>query len=97
MDGIIERISALPVRFGGVEHSGWLPPGAAKPLPTPIEDVLLDLDIVEEDDGFLLCWSSGDGRHKGDRWFERIEDARREAAEAFGAEQSLWQNVRTPT
>ncbi len=93
MFAVVKRISALPVRFGGVEHSGWLPPNAAKPLPTPVEDVLLDLEIVQDAGGYLLCWSSRDGRYVGDLWFARIEDAVGEATKDFGAEEEQWQVV----
>lgn len=93
----VKRISGLSCRFGGDEHSGWLPPNAAVPPPTPVEDVLLDLEIAEESGGYLLCWSSRDGRHVGDLWFERIEDAEQQAARDFGAEVGRWQNSTAAT
>ena len=34
----IKRLLAVPVRFGGEEHSGWLPANAVTPQPTPVED-----------------------------------------------------------
>jgi hypothetical protein len=89
---VVKRISAIPFRFGGVEHSGWLPSNAAKPPPTPVEDWLLDLEIIEEAGGFMLCWSSLDGTHCGDLWFEKVEDAERQAERDFGISKGAWQN-----
>ena len=94
MPKVLKTISGFPYRFGGKEHQGWLPPNAAKPLPTPVEDVLLDLQIMEEAGGHLLCWASRDGRHHGDLWFQRIEDALTQAAEDFGIEERLWQDAK---
>ena len=86
----IKRITGMPFHFEGVEHSGWLPPAAARPLPTPIKQVLLDLEIVPESNGYLLCWSSDDGSVIGDLWFERLEDAIRQAEQDFGIGESEW-------
>ena len=44
---IVKRVTGVPVRFGGEEHRGWLPAGAAVPLPTPVRDVLLDIEIPD--------------------------------------------------
>ena len=93
MANVVKRLSGLPCRFGGEEHSGWLPPHAAKPLPTPVEDVVLDLEIMEEAGGFLLAWSSRDGRHHGDLWFETAEAAQQEAERGFGARRGQWQHL----
>src|SRR5262245_46896508 len=87
----VRRVSSFPIRFGGVEHSGWLPPGAAKPLPMPIEDAILDLEIMFDGTGYLLCWSSGDGKHVGDLWFETVKDAEAQACRDFGVSPSQWQ------
>ena len=65
---VIKRITGLPFRFGGEEHEGWLPPGAAKPPPTPAEDVILDLEITHDGHGYLLCWRLRDGKQHGDLW-----------------------------
>lgn len=90
---MVRRITGHPFRFGGVEHTGWLPAGAARPLPTPVRNVLLDLEIVPEADGYLLCWASHDGSIRGDHWFDRLEGALRQAEEDFGVGESLWQTT----
>ena len=59
---IVKRVSGVPVKFGGESHSGWLPAGAAIPLPTPVLDVLLDIEIQFDGSGYLLCYSSQDGQ-----------------------------------
>ena len=51
---VIKRLMALPVRFGGEKHSGWLPASAATPQPTPVEDALVDFEIDEVEGGYLL-------------------------------------------
>jgi hypothetical protein len=39
--GLLKRASGVKHRFGGEERSGWLPPGAAIPLATPVHDLTL--------------------------------------------------------
>ena len=48
---IVKRVTSLPVQFGGEQQAGWLPAGAAVPLPTPAIDVLLDIEIQSDGDG----------------------------------------------
>jgi len=47
---VIKRLLAVPVRFGGEVHSGWLPANAA--TPTPVEDALVDFEVDEVDGGY---------------------------------------------
>lgn len=55
--GIVREIKQRPVRFGGEDHTGWLPEGAATPLPTPERGVLLDFSIAEdESSSYVLTW-----------------------------------------
>lgn len=89
--GLIKRIDGLPFRFGGVEHSGWLPEGAAMPLLTLVREVVLDLTIESDGAGYLLCFASRDGSVCNDYWFERLEDADQTAAEQFGVTSEQWQ------
>lgn len=86
----IKRVTGLAVQFGGEEHSGWLPPGAAKPLPTPIVNAVLDVEIVFDGFGFLLCWRSRDGFYANDTWHETLAEAERCATERFGIECQDW-------
>jgi hypothetical protein len=87
---VLKCITGLPFRFGGEEHSGWLPPGAAKPLPTPIEDVVLDVEIQSDPSGFLLCWNSRDGKRCGDNWFQTLTEAENAGRDYFGIEPNQW-------
>src|SRR5262245_26772847 len=49
------------VEFGGEEHSGWLPEGAATPKPRPIRRVDLAFVILcEGPESFILEWSGPD-------------------------------------
>ncbi len=87
---VIKRVTDVRVRFGGEEHSGWLPPGAAKPLPTPIEEVVVDLEIQSDGPGFLLCCEALDGRHSSDTWHASLAEALEAAREFFGIEPHDW-------
>ncbi len=57
---VIKRLSAVPIRFGGEEHSGWLPANTATPPPTPIEEALVDFELskLEGGGGYILEWFS---------------------------------------
>jgi hypothetical protein len=90
---VVKRVVGLPVRFGGEEHSGWLPPGAAWPRPTPIRDLLADVEIESDGTCFFLCYRSQDGSVSGDTWHQTIEDAERAAEECFGVQPSQWRDV----
>ena len=89
-EGVVKRVVGLPIRIGGEEHTGWLPPGAATPLPTPIRDVVLDIEIQYDGDGYLLCYEAREGGFSGDTWHESLEDAELAAAESFGVQPSQW-------
>jgi hypothetical protein len=92
---VIKRVLGLPFRFGGDEHSGWLPPGAAKPLPTPIEDVILDVEIEEIESGFSLIYQSRDGSKFADSWFQTLKQAENAAREQLGIEHDQWISAST--
>lgn len=88
---IVKRVTGLPVQFGGEQHTGWLPAGAAVPLSTPVIDVLLDLEIQSDGDGYLLCFSSQDGTVHGDTWHQSVIEAENAAANDFGVQPSQWE------
>ncbi len=85
-------IRDLPIRFGGEPHSGWLPPGAALPLPTPVEDVLLNLQISDTAQGFILEWWDEGRRHVGDTWHQSVEEALVQAEHWFGITSERWKD-----
>ena len=85
------RILKHAVSFGGDSAVGWLPPGAAPPLPAPVRVVFLDIQVRRESGGFLLEWAPSDGQgvpleapYVGDLWYERLEDAVSAAVSEFG-------------
>ena len=90
---ILKRVLGLTIRFGGEEHSGWLPAGAAKPLPTPIEDVLMDVEIDSDPSGCFLCWTSRDGMRCGDTWHQTLAEAEAAGYRYFGIEQDQWASI----
>jgi hypothetical protein len=90
MNNVVKHVTGLPFQFGGEEHSGWLPRGAAKPLPTPIENVMLDIEIVSEGSGYLLCWNAREGKRSGDWWFKTLSEAEVAATEYFGITRNQW-------
>ncbi len=81
---MIRRLLGVPVRFGGEEHTGWLPANAAVPPPTPAEDALVDFEVGEVEGGYLLRWFSRNTGHHGDSWHETLEDALQQASSEFG-------------
>lgn len=90
---VIRELPGVAVRFGGEEHSGWLPPGAAWPPPTPAEVAVVDFEIIELAGGYVLEYHSRNTRHWGDTWHETLEDAQRYAEEDFGIEPEEWQSA----
>jgi hypothetical protein len=91
---VIKRLPAVPVRFGGEEHSGWLPANAATPPPMPVEDALVDFEVHEVEGGYILAWFSPNTSHHGDSWHETLEDALEQASTEFGVRPEEWNSVR---
>jgi len=90
---VLRRLSGVPVRFGGEEHSGWLPVNAATPPPTPAEEALVDFEIAEVRGGYVLEWFSRDTAHHGDSWHQSLEDALDQARADFGIGPEEWRVV----
>ena len=56
---VLKRASGVSYEYGGEQHCGWLPPGAATPLPTPVRRVTLDVTIEgTEGAGYLLIFAA---------------------------------------
>ena len=90
---VIKRLSAVPIRFGGEEHSGWLPAHAATPPPTPVEEALVDFEISEVEGGYILEWFSRNTSHHGDFWHGTLEGALEQANIDFGIRPAEWHSV----
>ncbi len=96
---LIKEVYGLHIKFGGDQHSGWLPKNAALPLPTVVEEEIVDVRIMEQDEGYTLEWSARSSAanpkpmppKSGDLWFESIEDAEISAFKMFGIRQDDWQ------
>jgi hypothetical protein len=89
---VIRRVVGWPYIFGGQEHSGWLPPGAAKPLDEPVRHVLLDLEIEgDESAGFLVVATAQDGSLCWDNWYSSLTDAQIAAEADYGVTIDDWQ------
>ena len=101
MSTVLKKVEAWPFAFGGEEHSGWLPPGAATPRPTPVERELLDVSIEREGGGYLLIWAarlSPTCRELrppkvGDSWHQSIDGAETAARDEFGIEREHWTDI----
>ena len=91
MMSVVKKILGYVVRVGGDQHSGWLPEGAATPLPTHARDVAFDIEIQFDGFGYFLCYASQAGDLYGDTWHETLEEAEAEAAEWFGVGREQWQ------
>jgi hypothetical protein len=93
MAHILKRATDIPMRVGGEEHSGWLPHNALQPLPTPVRDLILDLEIHEVEGGYILYHISRDGSQLGDSWFKTLEETESAAHDWFGIRSSDWQMI----
>ncbi|HEY2589061.1 MAG TPA: hypothetical protein VGI81_25180 [Tepidisphaeraceae bacterium] len=87
---VVSRIDNFRITIGGEPHSGWLPPGAAVPLPTPKRDVVLSFVIEFDGSGYLLIVESTDGSVRGDTWHESVADAKVQAESWYGVSPSAW-------
>jgi hypothetical protein len=87
---VVERVNGFRVTVGGEQHSGWLPAGAAIPLPNPVREVDLDFAIESVGAVFLLLVESRDGCVSADTWHETIDDARGQAAAQYGVPREAW-------
>ena len=87
---VVSRIDNFHTTIGGEPHSGWLPPGAAMPLPTPKRDVVLNLVIEFDGSGYLLIVDSTDGSVRGDTWHKCVADAQAQAESWYGVSPSAW-------
>lgn len=92
---VLKRASGVGHRCGGEPHTGWLPPGAATPRPTPIRLVTLDVSI--EDDGgsgyLLIVTAREDPAFGNDWWFDNPADAEAMAQSWFGIGPEHWQDA----
>ncbi|NJN70113.1 MAG: hypothetical protein HC801_07455 [Nitrospira sp.] len=79
--------------MGDEEHSGWLPERAATPERAPNADVLLNLTISSDGNGYILEWTDRDRTHHGDTWHETLDDAMNQAKYYFGIEAAMWEDV----
>lgn len=86
----IQRVDRFRTTLGGEPHTGWLPPNAAIPLPTPIRNVELDLTIEADGDGYLLIFESRDGTVRGDTWHSTVANAHDAAERFFGVPEAAW-------
>ena len=86
----LKRASGIRLRLGGEEPTGWLPPGAARPLPTPVREVLVDIELQGDGaNGCLLIFQAQDESFCWDNWYESIQAAEL-AAQVYGVEPSDW-------
>lgn len=77
------------MHLGGKEHVGWLPADAAKPLPTPVVEVDMDLLIEGDEHGALLYWRGSDGS-RSDTWRESVQGAIEQAEFQWGVKPAEW-------
>jgi hypothetical protein len=86
----VSFIGNFRTTIGGEPHSGWLPPGAITPLPTPKREVVLRFTIESEDSGYLLIVDSDDGSVRGDTWHKSVADAQAQAKIWYDVPPSVW-------
>jgi hypothetical protein len=90
---LIKHLPAVRIRFGGEEHSGWLPANASPPLPTPVEVAVVDFEISEVEGGYIFEWHSRNTSHRGDLWYETLEGALEQASIDWGIRPEQWRGA----
>jgi hypothetical protein len=87
----MKRTATTRVLFGGEEHDGWLPRGAARPAKTARREVVLEVTLESDGAGYLLSWAPAPGEvveisapFAGDLWYETLESACEAARDQFG-------------
>ena len=88
---VVKRKRGWKVVVGGTQHSGWLPAGAAFPLPEPVREIELDIHIESGTDGYFLVYAATDGSIHGDTWHESQAEAESVALEELGIAASDWE------
>ena len=83
----------MKATIGGETHTGWLPPNAAQPRPSPVREVEYNIEIEAEGDGFTLTYEATDGSGWSDTWHPTLEEAMEVAEEDFGVHRSEWQTA----
>ena len=87
---IVREIRGLKRPFGGPAQGGWLPPEAAAPQ---APETTIDLQILEEKDGFFLVSESSHVHFRGgDTWHSTLEEAMAQAEHQFGVKPSEWKS-----
>lgn len=87
----VKQITGIHRQYGGEEHSGWLPPNAAKPRPTPVRSAVLDVRIEDDGSSFLLICESRNTPDSWDTWHESLEDAEEQARASLSIEPWEWE------
>jgi hypothetical protein len=87
---IIKEIRGLKRSFGGPSQAGWLPSEATVPQTA---ETIIDLQILEEKDGFFLVSESSHVHFSGgDTWHPTLEEAMAQAEHEFGVKPSEWKS-----
>jgi hypothetical protein len=87
----VRLVAEWTAEFGGEQHSGWLPKGAAEPELTPVRRMDLAFALLEEGpEAYILEWRGPDQEASGDRWYPSVEAALAEAHEVFGVPAGAW-------
>lgn len=88
---IVKKVDRWSLVFGGEEHTGWLPPESARPLPTPEQLQVLEIKILANgDDEFLLVWREENEESEHDLWFADLPQAEETAKKYFGLGEGDW-------
>ena len=98
---VIRELRGIRIQFGGEAPEGWIPSGAARPQPTPIHEEIVDFEILQESDGYILAWAARPSPTagerlpplEGDNWYGSLAEAEQAAEADFGIAPELWVKV----
>jgi hypothetical protein len=88
---VLKRASVRCVVGGKMEPGyGWMTAHSGRPLPEPVREVTLHIELQFEDSGYLVICTSDDPQIWCDNWYGSQEEAETAAADVYGVRPEDW-------
>lgn len=97
---LLRQAPVVRTVIGADSHRGWLPSGASQPLPAPPLEAIVDVRVLQQDDGYHLEWQAHDMAQwplpsaRGSYMCNSLADAETRADQLFGVQAGDWSLVR---